>query len=327
MQAFLSYTHFDDEHNENFITRFRDALIKEVQSQTGEKIGVFQDRTDISWGQNWRRRIEHALNEANFLIPVITPSFFKSAACLDELKKFLEHEEHLQRNDLILPLYFIDAPAFDDDDNELVAALHSHQYVDWRKLRFTSFRTASVRKALAELATQMRRAMDRTKYAVEQAKEEFGRSIVEFGDRPVSEILCSSSEIMQPRPDIVAVEASLSIIEARKVIVETKYTCIPIYRDVIDNIEGLLYAPDLLAYCEPNKENLPVVTCAREVYFIPETKPIAQVLDDMLSPAFERMPRMAIVIDEYGGVSGLVTMNDILRELFAKNLSESTEVG
>ena len=316
MKAFLSYAHFDDEHNANFITQFRAALIKEVQSQTGEKIGIFQDRVDISWGQNWQRRIEHALNEANFLIPVITPSFFKSAACLDELRRFLEHEQQLQRNDLILPLYFIDVPALNDDDSKLVAALHSHQYLDWRKLRFKSFKTASVRKALAELASQIRTAMERTKCAVEQAKEEFGRSIYEFGDRPVSEIMCSSSEIMRPRPDIVAVDASLSIVDARKVFVESKYACIPIYRDTFDNIEGLLYAADLLAYCEPNEENLPVVTCAREVYYIPETKPIAQVFDDMLSKGFEKTPQMAIVIDEYGGVSGLVTMNDILRHLF-----------
>jgi CBS domain-containing protein len=315
MQAFLSYSHFDDAHNANFATKFRDALIQEVQSQTGERILVFQDR-DISWGQNWGRRIEHALNEANFLIPVVTPSFLKSDVCINELKTFLEHERKLQRDDLILPLYFIDVTeSHDATENELVSVLFSHQYVDWRKLRFKTFKTAAVRKALAEVASQIRKAMDRTKQAVEQVKEEFGRSMYEFGDRPVSEIIWSS-EIMSPRPDIVAVEASLSIAEARKVIVEFKHTWLPIYRTYLDNIEGLLYAPDLLAYSEPNQETLPVSTCAREVYYVPETKPIAQLLDDMLSQESERTPPMAIVIDEYGGVSGLVTMTDILRELF-----------
>ena len=79
-------------------------------TQTGQEFTIFQDR-DIQWGQNWKRRIEKSLDEeVTFLIPIITPSFFKSKACRDELGRFLERERRLNRDDLILPVYYVDTP-------------------------------------------------------------------------------------------------------------------------------------------------------------------------------------------------------------------------
>lgn len=97
--AFMSYVRFEDEHEDGRLTLFRQRLSGEVRVQTGEEFPIFQDRNDIRWGQNWKERIEESLDEVTFLIPMITPSFFNSPACRDELEKFLEREKELRSND------------------------------------------------------------------------------------------------------------------------------------------------------------------------------------------------------------------------------------
>lgn len=78
--AFMSYVRTDDRHEEGRITQFRERLSGEVQMQTGEDFPIFQDRNDISWSQAWEERIEQSIDEVTFLIPIITPSFFRSPA-------------------------------------------------------------------------------------------------------------------------------------------------------------------------------------------------------------------------------------------------------
>lgn len=109
--AFLSYVHFDDDHEDGKISDLRRRLSAELRAQTGDDFPVFQDRNDIHWGENWQNRIENAIGSSTFLIPIITPSFFKSPACRNEVKRFLEREKRLKRGDLILPIYYIDLPS------------------------------------------------------------------------------------------------------------------------------------------------------------------------------------------------------------------------
>ena len=94
--AFMSYVHSDDKYGH--LTQFRERLSDEVRMQTGEEFPIFQDRKDIWWGQNWKERIEESLDEVTFLISIITPSFFNSQACREELELFLEREKKLKRN-------------------------------------------------------------------------------------------------------------------------------------------------------------------------------------------------------------------------------------
>jgi F-box protein 11 len=108
--AFLSYVHSDDEHDNGGLTQFCKCLSAEIKVQTGEEFPIFQDRKDIKWGQNWKERIENTLDEVTFLIPIITPSFFTSTPCCDEFKRFIEREKKLNRNDLILPVYYVSSP-------------------------------------------------------------------------------------------------------------------------------------------------------------------------------------------------------------------------
>ena len=160
--AFMSYARFDDAHDDGQLTAFRDRLAAEVRAQTGEKFPIFQDRADIAWGQNWQRRIEERLDGVTLLLVIITPGFFRSTACRQELERFAARERELGRDDLILPVYYISAPEIDDparrDSDPLAGLLASRQLADWRELRFEPLTTPVARRAMARLAARMRDA-------------------------------------------------------------------------------------------------------------------------------------------------------------------------
>lgn len=139
---------------------------------------------------------------------------------------------------------------------------------------------------------------------LEEEEGQLIHSILEFGDTHVS-------EVMTPRPDIVAVPVDATVREARDVIIESKYSRLPVYRDQIDNVEGIIYVRDLLQCWPEKKEDEPITPLVRPVYFVPETKPVADLLEEMQKAHVQ----LSIVIDEYGGVAGLVTVEDILEEI------------
>ena len=142
---------------------------------------------------------------------------------------------------------------------------------------------------------------------IEESEGEMIQSIIEFGDTLVG-------EVMRPRPQIVAINASATVADARRLMIESKYSRIPVYRDLIDTIEGIVYVRDLLAYCEEGKDTAAVTTCMRPVYFVPESKPISELLKEMQKAKVQ----MAMVIDEYGGVAGLVTIEDMIEEIMGE---------
>jgi CBS domain containing-hemolysin-like protein len=139
---------------------------------------------------------------------------------------------------------------------------------------------------------------------LEEEEGELIHSIIEFGDTSVS-------EVMTPRPDIVALPLTATVREARDVILESKYSRLPVYRDQIDNVEGIIYVRDLLQCWAEGSENDSIKPLIRSVYFVPETKPVADLLEEMQKAHVQ----LAMVIDEYGGVCGLVTVEDILEEI------------
>ncbi|MBC7223908.1 MAG: HlyC/CorC family transporter [Anaerolineae bacterium] len=139
---------------------------------------------------------------------------------------------------------------------------------------------------------------------IEEDEKEMIYSIFEFGDLMVR-------EVMVPRIDIVAVEVSTPMLEALDVVMAAGYSRIPVYEETIDNIVGLLYAKDLLPYLRDGRTDVPLREVLREPYFIPETKKVDELLPDLQ----RRKVHMAIVVDEYGGVAGLVTIEDLLEEI------------
>ena len=149
---------------------------------------------------------------------------------------------------------------------------------------------------------------------LEEEEGELIHSILEFGDTRVN-------EVMTPRPDIVAVAADTTVREARDIMIESKYSRLPVYREQIDNVEGLIYVRDLLQHWAEGDEDGPISTLVRPVYFIPETKPVAELLEEMQKAHVQ----LSMVIDEYGGVSGLVTVEDILEEIVGEIEDEDIE--
>jgi putative hemolysin len=139
---------------------------------------------------------------------------------------------------------------------------------------------------------------------IEEEERELIHSVFEFGDKLVS-------EVMTPRTAIVALPNTATAREACDVMLETKHSRLPVFRDQIDNVEGLIYVRDLLHCWTDNKANAPIASFVRPVYFIPETKPLARLLEEMQKAHVY----LAMVIDEYGGIAGLVTVEDILEEI------------
>jgi putative hemolysin len=117
-------------------------------------------------------------------------------------------------------------------------------------------------------------------------------------------------EVMVPRIDISAVEANTPTRDALQVVVECGHSRIPVYEETIDNIVGVLYAKDLLR-CQLDRTEQPLRELLRPAYFIPESKRVDELLKDLQS----RRVHVAIVVDEYGGTAGIVTIEDLLEEI------------
>jgi putative hemolysin len=149
---------------------------------------------------------------------------------------------------------------------------------------------------------------------LEEEEGELIQSIIEFGDTRVS-------EVMTPRTEIVALPLNATVREARDIIIESKYSRLPVYREQIDNVEGLIYVRDLLVCWPEDREEEEIAALLRPVYFVPETKAVADLLEEMQKAHVQ----LAMVIDEYGGVAGLVTVEDILEEIVGEIEDEDTE--
>ncbi len=165
--GFMSYFSFDDQHDNGRLSELRERLEGEVRMQTGERFEIFQDRSHIAWGQQWQERIDESVDAVTFLIPIITPGFFKSDPCLSELERFLGREKQLKRSDLILPIYYVNCPILNDEAKReadpMVKVIAARQYADWRELRFELFTSPDVGKMLAKMALQIVEALGRGK--------------------------------------------------------------------------------------------------------------------------------------------------------------------
>lgn len=123
-------------------------------------------------------------------------------------------------------------------------------------------------------------------------------------------------EIMVPRTDAVFAGAETRISDIVQLIIQSGHSRIPIYQDGIDNIIGTVHAKDLLSHC--GMPDLDVRTLVRKPYFIPETKKISEVLKDLR----DNKSHLAIVIDEYGGTAGILTLEDIIEEIIGDVMDE-----
>ncbi|HYP50282.1 MAG TPA: hemolysin family protein, partial [Pyrinomonadaceae bacterium] len=149
---------------------------------------------------------------------------------------------------------------------------------------------------------------------IEEKEREMIETMFEFSET-------RAGEIMTPRTEICALPINATVTQARDLIIDQKYSRIPVYRDRIENIEGVIYVRDLLIAWSEGKENTPIENLLRPPLFVPETKSADELLKIMQSNHIQ----LAVVIDEYGGVAGLVTVEDILEEIVGEIEDEDTE--
>jgi putative hemolysin len=139
---------------------------------------------------------------------------------------------------------------------------------------------------------------------IEDEEKELIASIFEFSDKLVR-------EVMVPRIDVTGVTDDAPMLAALDVILKAGHSRIPVYKDSIDNVSGILYAKDLLRYLRDGRTEVPLNKIVRPAYFIPESKKVNELLQELQ----QRKVHMAVVVDEYGGTAGLVTIEDLLEEI------------
>ena len=201
----MSYVRLVDTHDRGRLSEFRERLSTEVQIHTGKKFPIFQDRKNIGWGQQWRERIDESLDSVTFLIPIVTPAFFESDGCRDELEKFIERERSLDNNDLILPVYYVDCPLVNDEErrktDQLAEIIASRQHADWRDLRFEPLSSAQIGKTLAGMAVQIRDALERSAPRPEAARTGATGARGAGGKGKVPAAVRASAEAPVPKED------------------------------------------------------------------------------------------------------------------------------
>lgn len=148
---------------------------------------------------------------------------------------------------------------------------------------------------------------------LESDEGELIQSIVHFGDKV-------AREVMTPRTQIVAIDMNSSVDKLLQLILSKRRTRIPVFRDDLDNIEGIIHERDLLRVMQRGEKAENLRSLVKPVNFVPETKPV----DDLLQEMRNRGDHMVLVIDEYGGVSGLITMKDLVEEIVG-DIRDSSE--
>jgi CheY-like chemotaxis protein len=164
--AFLSYTRIDDRFFRGAITSLRELLEMGVQVTTGNRnLSIFQDVEGIHLGERFANRIDQAILEAKFLIPILTPLFFTSSWCRTELSKFLEREKFLGRADLILPIYYISTPLLEPGmqalEDDLAIEMSKRQRFDWREYTKLPADDPRLCEPILELSRNIALALDR----------------------------------------------------------------------------------------------------------------------------------------------------------------------
>jgi putative hemolysin len=147
---------------------------------------------------------------------------------------------------------------------------------------------------------------------LESDEGELIQSIVHFGDKV-------AREVMTPRTQIVAMDINSPVDKLLQLILSKRHTRIPVFRDDLDNIEGIVHERDLLRIWQRGEKQENLRSLVKPVNFVPETKPV----DDLLQEMRDKGDQMVMIVDEYGGVSGLITMKDLVEEIVGSIRDES----
>jgi TIR domain len=153
--AFWSYAHEDNRLDGGSIVGLAEHLAAEFSLVTGRPLRLFVDR-DIAWGDEWRARIDVALTEATFFIPILTPRYFSRTECRKELTEFHRQAESRGLGELLLPILYAVVPDYaDSNPDELIALASRYQYVGWTDLRLEEPSSTAYRRAVNGLAQRL----------------------------------------------------------------------------------------------------------------------------------------------------------------------------
>lgn len=156
-QGFWSYVHKDDKATHGAITRLADHVCEEYALLTGGELNLFRDLAKIEWGDRWKERIRSALEATTFFIPIVTPRYFASVECKKELLSFARQAEEIGLQALIMPIYFVDVPALNEEapEEEAMRLIADSQREDWRNLRLLDETTQPYRVAVNKLCERL----------------------------------------------------------------------------------------------------------------------------------------------------------------------------
>jgi CBS domain containing-hemolysin-like protein len=172
-------------------------------------------------------------------------------------------------------------------------------------LRFLGVKDQPVSPYVTEEEIKTMISIGEEEGTIEEEEKKMLHRVFEFGDTEVS-------EAMVPRTELAAVTEDTTVAEAMKLVAEKGFSRYPVVKETIDNIQGILYIKDLMiTMSQTDIENLAVSNFMREAYSVPENKMVTELLDEMRRNKFH----IAVVVDEYGGTAGLVTLEDIMEEI------------
>jgi len=167
------------------------------------------------------------------------------------------------------------------------------------------------RRALSEKELQAMISESEEEGIINEDEEEMLHSIIEFGETIVR-------EVMIPRTDMVCCPIDAGIEQLLKIIISSGHSRFPIYEGTTDRIVGIVYAKDLLRFWGRDPKTVAIAKVMRPPFFVPETKRIEELLQDFKS----RRVHLAIAVDEFGGTSGLITIEDLLEEIVGDIMDE-----
>ena len=151
----------------------------------------------------------------------------------------------------------------------------------------------------------------RDESVIEPQEREFIHSIIGFGDTVVR-------EVMVPRPDMVALETGASVSDALVEALQAGYSRLPVYLESIDDVTGIAYTKDMIRIVRAGQGSEAIGSHVRSAHFVPETKRVSDLMREMQSDKFH----LAVVVNEYGGTAGLVTLEDLIEELVGEIVDE-----
>ena len=156
-RGFWSYARADDRADRGRIQALAQDVAAQYEMMTGEPVQQFFDQQSLVWGDDWRQEIDEYLEVAAFFIPIITPRYLRSEQCRREFRSFAGRAETIGLSELILPLYYVDVPSWNDGatNDDLLELLRGFQYTDWRDRRFKEVHSEEYRRGVWEMVSRL----------------------------------------------------------------------------------------------------------------------------------------------------------------------------